>query len=78
MRKGYRQQARGLVDTMKQETRRTDLEIADSVKHYYYASVLARQLARVGGDTLASMEADAEPDRDHVRRRRGQGEDRLP
>jgi outer membrane protein TolC len=57
MRKGYRQQARGLVDIMKEEARRTDLEIVDSVKRYYYGSVLARQLRRVGLDTLARMEA---------------------
>ena len=57
MRKGYREQARGLVDMMKQESRRTDLEIADSVKRLYYGSVLAIQLHQVGKDTLARMEA---------------------
>jgi outer membrane protein len=57
MRKGYREQAKGLVDMMKQESRRTDLEIADSVKRMYYASVLAAQLHQVGKDTLARMEA---------------------
>ncbi|MBI5385418.1 MAG: TolC family protein [Verrucomicrobia bacterium] len=57
MRKGYREQARGLVEMMKQEARRTDLEIADSVKRLYYGSVLALQLHQVGQDTLARMEA---------------------
>lgn len=57
MRKGYREQAKGLVDIMKQESRRTDLEIADSVKRLYFGSVLAAQLHQVGNDTLARMEA---------------------
>jgi outer membrane protein TolC len=57
MRKGYREQGKGLVDMMKQEARRTDLEIADSVKRLYYGSVLARQLHQVGDDTLARMQA---------------------
>jgi outer membrane protein TolC len=57
MRKGYREQAKGLVDMMKQEARRTDLEITDSVKRLYYGSVLAQQLHQVGNDTLARMEA---------------------
>jgi len=57
MRKGYREQAEGLVDMMKQESRRTDLEIIDSVKRYYYGAVLAIQLHQVGKDTLARMEA---------------------
>lgn len=57
MRKGYREQSAGLVDIMKQEARRTDLEIVDSVKRYYYGSVLAIQLHQVGKDTLARMEA---------------------
>ncbi len=57
MRQGYREQADGLVDMMKQESRRTDLEIADSVRRLYWGSVLARQLHQVGRDTLARMEA---------------------
>jgi outer membrane protein len=57
MRKGYREQARGLVDMMKEESRRTDLEITDSVKRLYYGAVLAHQLHQVGQDTLARMEA---------------------
>lgn len=42
---------------MKQEARRTDLEIADSVKRFYYGAVLAREVLQVGNDTLARMEA---------------------
>lgn len=57
MRQGYREQAKGLVAMMKQESRRTDLEIADSVKRLYYGSVLASQLLQIGKDTLARMEA---------------------
>ena len=57
MRKGYREQTAGLVDAMRAEARRTDLEIADSVKRYYYGAVLARQIHQVGSDTLARMEA---------------------
>ncbi|MBI4661311.1 MAG: TolC family protein [Verrucomicrobia bacterium] len=57
MRKGYREQGKGLVDLRKEEARRTDLEIADSVKRFYYGSVLAAQVHQVGKDTLARMEA---------------------
>ncbi len=56
MRKGYREQTRANIDMMKQEARRTDLEIIDSVYRYYYGAVLARQLHQVGVDTLARME----------------------
>jgi outer membrane protein TolC len=57
MRKGYREQSAGLVDMMKADARRTDLEVVDSVKRYYYGAVLARQLHQVGQDTLDRMEA---------------------
>ena len=57
MRQGYREQAKGWLEAVKQEARRTDLEIADSVKRLYYGGVLARQLQQVGNDTLARMEA---------------------
>lgn len=56
MRKGYREQTKGLVAMMKQDARRTDLEIIDSVKRYYYGAVLAAKLHQVGLDTLARME----------------------
>jgi outer membrane protein TolC len=57
MRRGLREQSGGLVEMMKQEARRTDLEITDSVKRLYFGAVLARQLHQVGDDTLARMEA---------------------
>ncbi len=57
MRQGLREQTAGLVDMMKQEARRTELEIADSVKRMYYGAVLARQLHQLGDDTLARMGA---------------------
>jgi outer membrane protein TolC len=60
MRKGWREQSDGWLDMMRQEVRRTDLEIADSVKRFYWGAVLARQLHRLGEDTLARMEATLE------------------
>jgi outer membrane protein TolC len=57
MRKGYREQSAGLVGMLQQEARRTDLEIADSVRRIYWGAVLARQLHQLGSDTLARMEA---------------------
>jgi outer membrane protein TolC len=57
MRKGYREQTEGFVEMMKADARRTDLEVADSVKRLYYGGVLARELHQVGTDTLARMEA---------------------
>jgi outer membrane protein len=57
MRHGLREQARAGVAAAKQEARRTELEIIDSVKRLYHGSVLARQLHQVGRDTLARMEA---------------------
>jgi outer membrane protein TolC len=57
MRKGYREQSSGLVEMMRQEARRTDLEISDSVRRMYWGAVLARQLRQLGADTLARMEA---------------------
>ena len=57
MRKGYNNQSKALVAMMQQEARRTDLEIADSVRELYWGAVLARQLHQLGSDTLARMEA---------------------
>jgi outer membrane protein TolC len=57
MRKGQQGQAREGVEMMKQESRRTDLEIIDSVKRLYYGSVLATELHQTGKDTLARMDA---------------------
>jgi outer membrane protein TolC len=56
-RRGYREQAMGGVDAAKAESHRTDLELSDSVVRLYYGAVLARQLRKLGGDTLARMEA---------------------
>jgi outer membrane protein TolC len=57
LRGGLREQSGGWLDMMRQEQRRTDLEIMDSVQRYYHGAVLARQLRQVGQDTLARMEA---------------------
>jgi outer membrane protein TolC len=57
MRRGYREQAKGQLDMYQHEARRTDLEIIDTVKRYYYGSVLARQLREVGTLTLERMQA---------------------
>ncbi|MBI5382928.1 MAG: TolC family protein [Opitutae bacterium] len=57
MRKGLRDQARAGVDAARQDARRTDLEIVDSVKRLYHGAVLARQLHQLGKDTLARMGA---------------------
>ncbi len=57
MRKGYREQTAGVLEMMKQEARRTDLEVIDSVNRLYYGAVMAIQLHQVGRDTLARMEA---------------------
>jgi len=57
MRKGLNQQATSYVEAMKQEARRTDLEIADSVRRMYYGAILAHQLRQLGADTLARMNA---------------------
>ncbi len=57
MRKGARGQAEGYVALMKEESRRTDLAIIDSVKRLYFGSVLAERLHRLGRDTLERMQA---------------------
>ena len=57
MRKGLREQSGGWLEMAKQDSRRTDLEILDSVKRFYYGAVLARQLHQLGKETLARMEA---------------------
>jgi outer membrane protein TolC len=56
MRKGLREQSGGQLEMMRQEARRTDLEITDTVKRYYWGAVLAGQLRQLGEDTLARME----------------------
>jgi outer membrane protein TolC len=57
MRKGIREQAQAGIDAAREELRRTDLEIVDSVKRLYHGAVVAHQVRRVGEDTLARMEA---------------------
>ena len=57
LRSGLNQQATSYVEAMKQEARRTDLEIGDSVKRMYFGAILAHQLRQLGTDTLARMEA---------------------
>jgi len=56
MRKGLREQSGGQLEMMRQEARRTDLEIIDSVKRFYWGAVLAAQLYQLGEDTLSRME----------------------
>jgi outer membrane protein len=57
MRRGYREQAQAYIDMMQQDARRTDLEIVDTAKRYYYGAVLSATLHQVGRDTLERMEA---------------------
>lgn len=57
MRKGLREQSAANVAIMREEARRTDLEIADSVTRMYWGAVLARQLHQLGQDTLERMES---------------------
>lgn len=57
MRRGYKEQALGAVDLAKAEVHRTDLELKADVTRLYYGAVLARQLHRLGQDTLERMEA---------------------
>lgn len=57
MRRGYKEQALGELDLAKAEVHRTDLELKADVTRLYYGAVLARQLHRLGQDTLERMEA---------------------
>jgi outer membrane protein TolC len=57
MRQGLREQSGSFVEMARQDSRRTDLELIDSVKRFYYGAILARQLHQLGRDTLARMEA---------------------
>lgn len=56
LRRGLDAQTQSLVAAMRQEARRNDLEIADSVRRYYHGAVLARQLLTLGTDTLERMQ----------------------
>jgi len=60
MRKGYREQGLGAAQAARADARRTDLEITDGVVRLYYGAVLARQLRKVGEETLARMEVTLE------------------
>jgi outer membrane protein TolC len=57
MRRGYNRQARGALDVAHAEVHRTDLDISEDVIRLYYGAVLARQLHKLGQDTLERMEA---------------------
>lgn len=57
LRKGITSQTQGQIDAMKIESRRTDLEIIDSVQRYYWGAVLAEKLYQTSVDTLDRMEA---------------------
>lgn len=57
MRRGYKEQSLGALDVAHAEVRRTDLELRENVVRLYYGAVLARQLHRLGQDTLERMEA---------------------
>jgi len=57
MRKGLREQSAANIAIMRVESRRTDLEIADSVTRMYWGAVLARQLRQLGQETLERMES---------------------
>lgn len=56
MRRGLTEQTQAGIAAMKEEARRTDLEIADTVHRYYYGAILARALHQLGRDTLVRME----------------------
>jgi outer membrane protein len=49
-------QAASGLEAAKEEARRTDLQIVYDVRRIYYGAVLARNLGRIAGDTLARME----------------------
>jgi outer membrane protein len=57
MRSGLRRQSQAGIEAAQAGSRRTDLELADSVIRLYYGAVLARQLHQLGEDTLERMEA---------------------
>jgi outer membrane protein len=56
MRKGLREESGGQLEMTRQESRRTDLEITDTVNRYYWGAVLAGQLRQLGDDTLSRLE----------------------
>lgn len=56
-RSGLAEQAAAGVDAARAGLRRSELTIVDSVTRLFHAAVLARQLHRVGAETLERMEA---------------------
>jgi len=54
-----RQTEQGMA-VAREEARRTDLQITYDITRYYYGAVLARELLRIGTDTLARMEVTLE------------------
>ncbi|MGA9671643.1 MAG: TolC family protein [Terracidiphilus sp.] len=57
MRRGYKEQSLAALDVAHAEVRRTDLELRENVTRLYFGAVLARQLHKLGQDTLERMEA---------------------
>ena len=57
MQRGYKEQSLVALDVAKAEALLTDLELKADVIHLYYGAVLARQLHKLGQDTLERMEA---------------------
>jgi len=53
-------QAKQGIAAAKEEARRTDLQITFDTTRYYYGAVLARELLRIGTDTLARMDVTLE------------------
>lgn len=60
MRLGRNEKAKAGIRAAREEVRRTELEIVDSVKRAYYGAILARQLKQLGEDALARMDATLE------------------
>ena len=53
-------QAKSGIDIAKEGSRQTDLQIINDVKHYYHASVLSKNLLKLGQDTLERFEVTLE------------------
>jgi outer membrane protein len=53
-------QAKQGIAAAKEEARRTDLQITFDTTRYFYGAVLARELLRIGTDTLARMDVTLE------------------
>ena len=56
MRNGLATQAKAGIDVAKERARRTDLEIVESVKRFYYGAILTQQIHQIGKNTLTRME----------------------